>query len=380
MSQVICGQSRTDRQHPRPRLYLITIGLVLLAATSLQGCATTADAEGNASGPSPDRYVVQRGDTLYAIAFRNEMDYRELAALNHIQPPYRIYAGRTLALRAGAIVRTAEPSASSNSNRPLVDESPDPTPAQFPAPAPSPGVTEPRPTAAAPSVLRTPAPVSVEATMSILVQGGDSLNSIARDLGVSPLDIVRANDLVPPYRIYPGDRLRIPASFQSPSLASLPAPITSPTLVSAPTTMVKSAEAPAFAATATDGSGMRWIWPTKGSLISGYNPDSDGRKGIGIGGRPGQAIVAASDGTVVYSGDGLIGYGRLIIIRHAAGYLSAYGHNRSLLVQEGQQVSAGQQIAEMGDTASDHTELHFEIRRDGKPVNPLDYLPAPSHS
>jgi lipoprotein NlpD len=119
---------------------------------------------------------------------------------------------------------------------------------------------------------------------------------------------------------------------------------------------------------------IRWQWPTQGKLRNGYNP-AKGKKGLDIEGKEGQPILAAAQGKVVYSGDGLIGYGNLVIIKHNDAYLSAYGHNRRLLVKEGNTVKTGQKIAEMGDSGKQGVILHFEIRRDGKPVDPLRYLP-----
>jgi lipoprotein NlpD len=119
----------------------------------------------------------------------------------------------------------------------------------------------------------------------------------------------------------------------------------------------------------------RWVWPAKGPLLRGYAPDATGKKGIDIGGSTGQPILSAADGKVVYSGSGLVGYGRLIIIKHNDSILSAYGHNSELLVTEGEYVRAGQVIAKMGSSGTSSARLYFEIRADGKPVNPLRYLP-----
>ena len=110
-----------------------------------------------------------------------------------------------------------------------------------------------------------------------------------------------------------------------------------------------------------------WIWPAKGSVVDGFSSSS---KGINIAGREGEAIYATAAGKVVYCGDGLRGYGNLIIIKHNRLYLSAYAYNRINLVKEGEQVKQGQKIAEMGDTRSDKVMLHFEIRREGKPIDP----------
>jgi len=122
--------------------------------------------------------------------------------------------------------------------------------------------------------------------------------------------------------------------------------------------------------------GPSWRWPGKGPLIGSFVAGDQTRQGIDIGGTAGDPVLAAADGEVVYSGNGLLGYGELIIVKHNASFLSAYGHNRKRLVQEGEKIKGGQQIAEMGSSASARDELHFEIRKNGKPVNPIDYLPA----
>ena len=119
---------------------------------------------------------------------------------------------------------------------------------------------------------------------------------------------------------------------------------------------------------------FEWGMPTSGKLIAGFS-ESENRKGVDIMGQRGQAIVASASGKVVYSGSGLRGYGKLIIIKHNKTYLSAYAHNDRILVKEGQSVSKGQKIAEMGNSDADQVKLHFEVRRQGKPVDPLKYLP-----
>jgi len=119
----------------------------------------------------------------------------------------------------------------------------------------------------------------------------------------------------------------------------------------------------------------KWEWPAKGKLLRGYSANESGKKGITIGGRPGQPVKAAASGKVVYSGSGLVRYGKMIIIKHNETYLSAYAHNNKIFVREGTMVKSGQQIAEMGSTGTNQTILHFEIRKNGKPVNPLQFLP-----
>jgi len=116
------------------------------------------------------------------------------------------------------------------------------------------------------------------------------------------------------------------------------------------------------------------VWPARGKLVTGFS-DTANLKGIDIAGKAGQPVLASAAGKVVYAGTGLRGYGKLVIVKHNADYLSAYAHNREILVKEGQQVTKGQKIAEMGNTDSDQVKLHFEIRQRGKPVDPLRFLP-----
>jgi lipoprotein NlpD len=125
---------------------------------------------------------------------------------------------------------------------------------------------------------------------------------------------------------------------------------------------------------ADDEAPLDWGMPTTGKVIAGYS-ESDNRKGVDIAGQRGQSVVASVAGKVVYSGSGLRGYGKLIIIKHNKTYLSAYAHNEQILVKEGQSVSKGQKIAEMGSSDADQVKLHFEIRKMGKPVDPAKYLP-----
>jgi lipoprotein NlpD len=120
---------------------------------------------------------------------------------------------------------------------------------------------------------------------------------------------------------------------------------------------------------------VAWRWPADGSVVGSYAAGDQTRQGIDIAGKAGDPVRAAADGAVVYSGNGLIGYGELIIIKHSPSFLSAYGHNSKRLVKEGDRVKAGQVIAEMGSSSASRDSLHFEIRRNGKPANPIDFLP-----
>ncbi len=226
-----------------------------------------------------------------------------------------------------------------------------------------------------------------------VVKRGDTLYSIAWQNGLTYQQLAASNNIHYPYTIYTGQRLnlrsaapvRAPAPVQDnrarPRPLPQPAPVTAATpLPSQPANRVAT---PAVQETAVSAGGAaevsgydgRWIWPTRGRILRSYQSSGRGKKGIEIGGHDGQPVKAAAGGKVVYAGSGLVGYGRLIIIKHNENLLSAYGHNSKLLVSEGDQVTAGQQIAEMGSSGTNRTGLYFEVRKDGKPVDPLRYLP-----
>lgn len=207
------------------------------------------------------------------------------------------------------------------------------------------------------------------------VQKGDTVYHIATTNGITPLDLALWNDIPPPYTIHPGQRVRLyPRNGKAPP----PPPSTTAVVVPAPRPSAPSPSSstppPAVTTRPTAGN-LAWRWPADGQVISTYQAGEPTRQGLDIAGSAGQPVRAASDGVVVYSGAGLVGYGELIIIKHNNEWLSAYGHNRKRMVTEGQRVSAGQQIAEMGRTAAPRDMLHFEIRFDGKPVDPQLYLP-----
>ena len=203
---------------------------------------------------------------------------------------------------------------------------------------------------------------------TVVVQRGDTLFRIASSNGISTLDLAMWNDIAPPYVIYPGQRLRLyPAGAKAPANATTKPAVPRP----AGTTPPRAAQAPAAPAT----SPVSWRWPADGAIVGRYAAGEPTKQGIDIGGSGGAPVRAAGDGVVVYSGAGLVGYGELIIVKHNDSWLSAYGHNRARLVNEGQLVKGGQQIAEMGRTGAARDMLHFEIRYNGKPVDPLTYLP-----
>jgi lipoprotein NlpD len=159
-----------------------------------------------------------------------------------------------------------------------------------------------------------------------------------------------------------------PPAPAAPSATGPPA-TPAPGAVAAAPGRVESARVPEI-----DGGNIDWAWPAAGKVISGFSETAN-LKGIDIAGKAGQPVLASGAGKVVYAGSGLRGYGKLIIIKHNNTFLSAYAHNREILVKEGQQVARGQKIAEMGDSDADKVMLHFEIRRFGKPVDPAKFLP-----
>jgi len=263
------------------------VALLAFVALALGGCTSSwkAPLENRSSGyakaqsnkpPGPDArsYRVRAGDTLYAIAWRSDKDFRDIARWNGIRKPYTIYKGQWLRLVPPQRVDSRKASASKK------DASRKPS---------------------------KPAKQKSQRTES-----------------------------------------------KSQSVARQPVAKSTPVASRGP---------------------LKWTWPYRGKLKSTFKRGDRLRKGIKIVGKEGDAIRAAEAGKVVYSGSGLIGYGRLIIIKHNEKYLSAYGHNRKLLVKQGQQITKGQQIAEMGLSNDGRPLLHFEIRRDGKPVNPLALLP-----
>lgn len=281
---------------------LIRLALLLAMAALLLACGQARVVKREYAEPQPrpapvrvsgeSLYTVQSGDTLYGIAFRHGLDWRDVAAWNGIGQPYTIYPGQRLRLRgstAAAPVVAARPA-----------PAPRPAPQTPPAPPARPPATTPPP---------SPAPTPVQ---------------------------------------------------PAPAVPAQPAPpATNPVAPPAPT-----GPGPA-----------RWQWPTQGQIVGRYVAGDPTKQGIAIAGQAGQPVLAAGDGVVVYSGTGLIGYGEVIIVKHNDEWLSAYGHNRRRLVAEGDTVKAGQTIAELGRSGTSRDMLHFEIRRNGKPVDPLTLLP-----
>lgn len=220
-----------------------------------------------------------------------------------------------------------------------------------------------------------------------VVKTGDTLFSIAWRYGVDFKQVAAWNGINQPYRIYPGQKLKV-AGKKTRAAPASPAPVSvaktkqkssaKPVVAGKQKATTKPPKSSSSQSPKTDvihGRGaVKWNWPTSGPILRTFSTRVTGRKGLDIGGKRGQKIKAAAAGKVVYSGSGLVGYGKLIIVKHNDKYLSAYGHNDVLLVKEGQIVRAGSTIAKMGLVAK-RPQLHFEIRKDGRPVNPQKYLP-----
>jgi lipoprotein NlpD len=268
-------------------------------------------------------YTVQRGDTLYGIALAFGQDAREIARWNGIEDPSRLTVGQSL--------RVAPPTAAAVTAVPV-------------------------------------APVAAAQTQPLasgtaqLPGGGAALPPIAPAASSAPA--TAAGSGVPS-----AAAATPPVATASATAPALP----SPGATTAPP--VAAAAAPSAASTKPGEAalGGNWAWPIEGKVIETFNETRN--KGIDIAGKEGDPVMAAADGQVVYIGSGLRGYGNLVIVKHDDDYVTAYAHNRQILVKQGQSVSRGQRIAELGKTDAELPKLHFEIRRQGKPIDPLTVLP-----
>ena len=317
--------------------------LCVLLLCALSACG------GNARAPIEDRhaksrvhttsaaYRVQRGDTLYSIAFRYGLDYRKVAAANGIPAPYTIYPGQRLFLRESVpLAAKPAPAAPVTPGLRVV------VPHSVPLPGASPAATAPAPA--------TPAAAGAAAHTATRPPPANSATAPAAPV---PAPVAKP----------------VPAP-KSASTPAQPAPAQPmPVAAAAPSPVITSNPLGTY----TGREVTAWRWPSAGRVVRGYSTTV--HKGIDIDGRRGDAVNAVADGIVVYAGTGIVGFGELLIVKHNEVYLSAYGHNERLLVAEGTIVSAGQQIATKGSSGTDRVQLHFEIRRAGKPIDPQTLLP-----
>ncbi|MFG6415115.1 peptidoglycan DD-metalloendopeptidase family protein [Roseateles sp. DC23W] len=267
---------------------------------------------------------------------------------------------------------------------PVEDRNPQPPKAAAATPAPA--------ASAAAEVKPPPGAENAGKPGYYTVKPGDALIRVALDNGQSWRDVAKWNNLDNPNRIEVGQVLRVvPPGVDAggttarpiasaPKIESRPLdakpPVASASAASAAATAAPSKEAPKEVAkeSASDDDGLAWGWPVSHPVTAGF--DEQRNKGLDFAGKPGDPVLAVADGRVVYAGSGLRGYGNLVIIKHNNTYLTAYAHNRAMLVEQDQVVRKGQRIAEMGSTESDTVKLHFEVRKLGKPVDPAKLLPA----
>lgn len=272
-----------------------------------------------------DHYRVQTGDTLYSIAWASELDFRQLAAMNHLKAPYALHPGDLLKVKlpSGKVAHLEEPS-----RLPLLLERP--------------------------RLAHLSAPLFSEKL----------------PLKSTPKKTILNNETNGRAQVsMPGS-----ARFSAPSANETNAQKQPPIYDSKNSHNEINEHAPIKDLIFTKKAVHSWMWPVRGKIVGQFSSGQLGNKGLDITGQYGQPVKACESGVVVYSGSGLRGYGNLIIIKHNASFLSAYAHNSELKVTEGTQVKAGQEIALMGRAPSGDVMLHFEIRRDGKPVNPIQFL------
>jgi lipoprotein NlpD len=279
------------------------------------------NAASEVSVPRPDAYIIKKGDTLYSIALSHGIDQKNLAEWNNIEDPAAIHVGQQLYLSSPSLL--AQPSL-------------------FPIRE----TTLPSPTVTTPAVV-SPIGAKHQANTDKLKTEPKAFKLPYSDQVVAQLKgLPGAPPLVMPVKADPMIEKNTGTEIN---------PI------------------PPAVEDNNEGDRVDWSWPTRGKILGAFSESS---KGIDISGDAGQPVTASANGKVVYSGAGLRGYGKLIIIKHNNTYLSAYAHNSKILVKEGQTVAKGQKIAEMGNTDASLVKLHFEIRKNGKPVDPLKHLPG----
>jgi len=330
----------------------------LIAALVLAGCASSTRAPVEDRTPvakrpvaetpaapavaRPGYYIVKKGDTLFSLALENGQDWRDIASWNGLDNPNLIRIGQELRVKPVEATTAAAASATAAATSPSLESKP--LESRSLPPVSAPGAA-----ASAPAIANAPADTSLRREP----HGGKvAYSDQALAAAIKGEEVPRAEGAAVGAAV--GAAASKPVETSPKAEASAPA---------ASASAAASGEAP-------EGD---WMWPAAGKLVGTFSEASS--KGVDIAGQLGDPVVAAGDGKVVYAGAGLRGYGNLVIIKHDATYLSAYAHNQKILVKEGQSVRKGQQIAQLGESDADRPKLHFEIRRQGRPVDPVKYLP-----
>ncbi len=314
----------------------------------------------------PEFYAVRPGDTIYSIAVNQGVDYRDIIAFNGLTDNSRLAPGQVLRIRQPVVSAVPlPPSASAPPGSAPVDVqvSPVHTPPPIEVrPLPLPTVPAPRP---APATGPAPAPADPARTETLPQGVRTEPRAFKLPFSDENLAMIQRGESATapvPRVVEPKDPPRVESKPEAPKPEAPKPP--ADTRVEPPK--------PATAPPSDDRDRVDWAWPTTGRVLSKFEGNN---KGVAIGGKTGEPVFAAAGGRVVYIGTGLRGYGHLIIIKHNDTFLSAYAHNSKILVKESQNVTRGQKIAEIGSSDSDRPMLHFEIRKNGKPVDPLAYLP-----
>ncbi|WP_280540435.1 peptidoglycan DD-metalloendopeptidase family protein [Chromohalobacter sp. 11-W] len=366
----------SDARRLMPALGLVALGLVGCASSG--GAPQVQDLSVSRNSEPPSSYTVKSGDTLYGIAWQNNLDFRDLAQLNDITPPYRLDPGQTLRLTPDGDARAASSKASDETS------------------------------GAVATPLGDGAGTSGSAQDDDWLVPADSASSQGRDVDVASIDAQAvgaasdARESGAPGPVYDADEAADDSARddEAKSDASDASTVSDgPQETQADSTSTDdqatddepsepTREAGTSVAGESDATADRsqreyqpvddvaWQWPTEGNVVNGFDDNSTVTAGIDIAGEKGQPVKAAGPGIVVYAGSGVRGYGNLIILKHNDHFLSAYAHNDTLRVEENDVVKAGEVIATMGDTDADRVKLHFEVRQDGQPQDPMEYLPS----
>jgi len=333
----------------------------LLLSVLLGACSAPYQAPVDEAGGTP-RFLdtgrthrVNGGETLYAVAWMYDLDFAALARANNLREPYTISPGQVLSVDLRGVPVSQQVAAAPNQavTTPVVVSS---------------GLQ--RSTLPSAPLQRQSLPPSEDPTSQ-----NTPANVISREPLPAPTAVLPP---VAPSVVAPATTTQPAAS--PPALATTPAPALTPPAAAMPPVSAPVDERPTELARmpepAAPNAEISWDWPSRGNIIGRFTDSGMDNKGLDLSGNRGDPVLAAAAGEVVYAGSGLLRYGDLVILKHNERFLSAYAHNSAILVKEGERVTRGQKIAEIGSSGIDRNMLHFEIRLDGKPVDPLGYLPS----